>query len=130
MKKELTLVRIDELANAIDNLVNMDISLSGVDTINIFKDQSVLTKASEPFRKTRDKLIEKYGDDNQSINPSSKNWDIFAKEMNKILEQTETVDIQEISLTRIAEAGVPLKLINVLKGDILTMEIESPEATE
>lgn len=130
MKKELTLVRIDELANAIDNLVNMDISLSGVDTINIFKDQSVLTKASEPFRKTRDKLIEKYGDDNQSINPSSKNWDIFAKEMNKILEQTETVDIQEISLTRIAEAGVPLKLINVLKGDILTMEIESPEVTE
>ena len=130
MKKELTLVRIDELANAIDNLVNMDISLSGVDTINIFKDQSVLTKASEPFRKTRDKLIEKYGDDNQSINPSSKNWDIFAKEMNKILEQTETVDIQDISLTRIAEAGVPLKLINVLKGDILTMEIESPEVTE
>ena len=61
-----------------------------------FKLSSIAKKVEEVLKsydEIRNKLVEKYGEDNQ-ISPESENWEDFVKEMNELLatDQTLTVD--------------------------------------
>lgn len=133
MKKEYTINQIVTINDTLTRMAN--VGLTGRIAYIAYRNLSKTAKIADDYDKTRNELIEKYGEEDPEVagqiivKRSSENYPAFIEEITEILSEKEEVDLYKMPeelLDKLADANLSVSDFAVVDNYL----VEHSEAEE